>query len=169
MISPAHTTRVVCFGNRLHGDDAVACHVYEHLRTVNLPDGTSIHDGGTAGLSALLLFQECEQVIVVDAIAGCTAEAAGTLRWRSVVSLMAQRAELSTHAQGLEYLLQVLPLSSGSVSPTSIAVLTVAVARIAAFSEQLSPPVAQAVPRAAAAVRLALQDAAAGRPLPMGV
>jgi hydrogenase maturation protease len=62
---------VLGLGNLLCGDDglgAVAVHLLQ--RRYRVPDGVSVLDGGTLGLSLLPYLEEAHEAILVDAIRG---------------------------------------------------------------------------------------------------
>lgn len=162
MYLPTSKQRVICFGNRLHGDDAFGCHVYDRLCEVRLPEDTTLYDGGTAGLSALVLFEACVRVIVVDAMAAGAGVAPGRLRWVAVDEIVDDVAGLSTHTDGLAYLLRALRCTTAAKGIPEVSVLTVSVGAVAAFTEVLSVQVEAAVPRAVSAVCAALERTHAG-------
>lgn len=64
-------THLICFGNELHGDDGFGTVVYQHLSQCKLPRSVQIFNAGTAGLAALPLFENCQSVIMVDAMENC--------------------------------------------------------------------------------------------------
>lgn len=58
---------VVGVGNILLKDEGVGVHVARELEENALPDDVKIIDGGTAGLDILLLHEDVEKLIVIDA------------------------------------------------------------------------------------------------------
>ena len=56
-------TRVLCFGNPWHGDDAFGLHVLRRL-----PADIEAFDAGTAGLNALPYLESCARAVLVDAV-----------------------------------------------------------------------------------------------------
>jgi hydrogenase maturation protease len=62
-------TLVLALGNPLRGDDGVGTTVIEHLQeqSAELPPEVTLIDGGTPGLETILLMQDYERVIIVDA------------------------------------------------------------------------------------------------------
>ncbi len=134
-------TRVVCFGSRLHGDDAFGCQVYDALVVESLPRGITVHDAGTAGLGGLIFFEGCERAIVVDAIRPCATP--GRLRTLRIDEALSVARPLSTHAQGLGYLLQALPIALATMPV--ITIVGVEVESVDTFSEVMSAAVQRMV------------------------
>ncbi|MFQ3565683.1 MAG: hydrogenase maturation protease [Aggregatilineales bacterium] len=60
-------TLILALGNPLRGDDGVGEAVLEHLRSAALPHDVALMDGGTAGLEIVLLLQNCERAVIIDA------------------------------------------------------------------------------------------------------
>lgn len=60
-------TLILALGNPLRGDDGVGGAVLEHLRSADLPHEVTLVDGGTAGLEIVLLLQNCEHAVIIDA------------------------------------------------------------------------------------------------------
>lgn len=139
-MTPTHT-RVVCFGNRLHGDDAFGCHVHDRLQEGGV--NVEVYDGGTAGLAAMALFEGCRRVVVVDALRAPPGCPVGLVRCLSPDDVIEEDAGMSTHAQGLGYIFRTLPIALDSVPDIDVVVATVG--PISTFVEALSPPVAGAV------------------------
>ncbi len=131
-------TRVVCFGNRLHGDDAFGCHVHDALAAHGIPGEASLHDAGTSGLGAVLFFEGCRRAIVVDAIG--PSKTPGRLRALSVREALDVDRPLSTHAQGLGYLFSALSIALPSMP--AITIVGVDIDAVDTFCETLSRPVA---------------------------
>lgn len=61
---------VLGVGNILQRDDGVGVRVIEHLRSLELPAGVEVFDGGTAALDLLNVVADRQKVIVVDAVQG---------------------------------------------------------------------------------------------------
>lgn len=61
---------VLGLGNVLLGDDGAGITAVDHIaRNYEVPDGVSLHDGGTLGMALLPLLTSAERVILVDAVA----------------------------------------------------------------------------------------------------
>ncbi len=145
------TTVVVGVGSTILADDGVGVRVVEALRAGGLPRGVDAVEVGTAGLGLLDLVAGYERLIVVDAMV--TGAAPGTvvvLRGHDVARAHHLR---STHDADLPTTLALGRELGGREMPGEVTVVGVEAADLTRFSEQLTPPVAAAVPAAAAAVR----------------
>lgn len=134
---------ILCFGNPLHADDGFGHAVYQRLAALPLPSNLRLFDVGTPGLAALGLFQDCDEVIIVDALAP------GGMPGR-LCQLMPESISVESvlpgHAIGVGYLLQALAALSEPIPPLRIIAVETAV--ICAFQPGLSEPVAKAVSHA---------------------
>jgi hydrogenase maturation protease len=148
--------RILCFGNLLAGDDGFGVHVFNSLQASALREraglSVEIFDAGVLGMSALTLFEHCEHVIVVDALA--YAGQAGRVCVLELSELSPPAAAFSAHALDLTHLFHVLPIVfEGRSTPT----VTVVGAEIAApsgdFSMLLSPPLQAAIEPALTLIR----------------
>jgi len=85
------TTLVIGCGNPLRGDDAVGVNVVQRLQAHALPDGVRCVDAGTSGLEVVLLIQDADRVIFIDAAAsdGTTPPQPGRIHERSPDDLTA--------------------------------------------------------------------------------
>lgn len=67
-------TLIMGIGNILRGDDGIGSAVIEALATYTLPEEVTLLDAGTPGFELVLLMQNYDRVIVVDAAEmGCDA------------------------------------------------------------------------------------------------
>jgi hydrogenase maturation protease len=60
-------TLILGLGNRQRGDDGAGPAAIDALRGCNLPGAAQLLDGGMPGLEIVLLFEDFERVIVIDA------------------------------------------------------------------------------------------------------
>ena len=58
---------VMALGNTLRGDDGVGAAVLNQLDTSQLPSNVTILDAGTPGLELVVILQEYDRVIIIDA------------------------------------------------------------------------------------------------------
>ncbi len=59
---------VVCFGNVWQGDDGFGIHVFRRLcGRRSLPPQVKVFEAGTAGLDALVYFDNCRKAVIVEA------------------------------------------------------------------------------------------------------
>lgn len=143
------TVRVVCFGDRSHGDDAFGCHVHDALRTSVLPPHVTLHEAGTPGLGGVLFFEGCTRAIIVDAIG--PSRTPGRLRRLTLEQARHVDWPLSNHAQGLGYLLSALPLALDDMPELTI--VGVDICEPTAYRESLSPCVRDCVEPAIEMIR----------------
>ncbi|RKY11010.1 MAG: hypothetical protein DRP65_05420 [Planctomycetota bacterium] len=100
---------VVGVGNILLKDEGVGVHVVRKLGELALPNDVEVVDGGTAGLDILLLYEDVERLIVIDATRA--GNKAGTIykahlmggEMEKLTQLFGQKAEskISLHQIGL--------------------------------------------------------------------
>lgn len=139
----AFIRHIVCFGNPLHGDDGFGHAVYRRLASLPAPADLRLFDAGTAGLSALALFRNCDETIIVDARAA--GGVPGSLSQPSPQTLIAEAA-LSSHGAGVGYLLRAL--SALPEPMPNIRILAAEISTATPFQWGLSSPVADAVDKA---------------------
>jgi hydrogenase maturation protease len=136
---------ILCFGNPWHGDDGFGPAVYQRLAMLPLPNDLRLFDAGTPGLSALALFQGCNEAIIVDALE--PGGVPGRL-CQPLTESIAAETSLSGHGAGVGYLLQAL--AALPEPAPQIRIIAVETSAVSAFQPGLSKPVAQAVDGAVA-------------------
>jgi hydrogenase maturation protease len=142
---------VLCLGNALRRDDAVALHVARALQADPRP-GVTVAVSARAGLYLLDDMEGFDRVVVVDAVQ-TGAHPAGTVHALPLEALHAP-AGPSPHAIGLPSAL-ALARASGAPVPSRLELVLVEVAELDTIGESLTPAVAAAVPQAVEAVRAA--------------
>ncbi|MDF2180184.1 hydrogenase maturation protease [Aliiglaciecola sp. CAU 1673] len=60
--------RILCLGNKLHGDDGIGSRVFEELCHMCWPHHIGLIDAGVGGVALVPLFSHCDRVILVDAL-----------------------------------------------------------------------------------------------------
>jgi hydrogenase maturation protease len=141
--------RILCFGNLLAGDDGFGVHVERQLQgTLRERAGLSVEviDAGLLGMSALTLFEDCEHVIVVDAL-GHAGEPGRVCRLE-LSELAPPSAAFSAHALNLTHLFHVLPIVFEARTPPTVTIVGAEIAAPSggsAFSMQLSSPLTAAI------------------------
>lgn len=98
--------RILCFGSLLAGDDGFGVHVHARLRAC-MPQ-IEVMDAGLMGMSALSLFEDCDHVIVVDALKAFGQ--VGRVHRLQLSDLAAPAAAFNAHALDLTHLFHVLPI-----------------------------------------------------------
>lgn len=136
---------IVCFGNPLHGDDGFGHAVYQKLALLPLPGDLRLFDAGTPGLAALALFQDCDEVFIVDACR--SGGEPGRLSQPEPETVMAETS-LAGHGIGVGYLLQALAALPETMP--RIRIIAAETATVTAFRPGLSAALLNAVDEAVA-------------------
>jgi len=142
---------ILCLGNALRRDDAVALHAARALEAAP-PPGTTVVTSARAGLYLLDDMEGFDRVVVVDAVQ-TGAHAPGTVHALPLEALHAP-AGPSPHAIGLPSAL-ALARASGAPVPSRVELVLIEVAEMDTIGESLTPAVAAAIPRAVEAARAA--------------
>lgn len=142
---------VLCLGNAIRRDDAVALHVADALERDGA-DGVTIRRSASAGLYLLDDMEGFDRVVVVDAVR-TGAHPPGTVLAFPLDALHAPEGP-SPHAIGLPSAL-ARAAAAGAPVPARIEVVAIEGQELDSVGEGLTPAVAAAVPKALAAVRRA--------------
>ncbi len=148
---------VLCLGNALRRDDAVALRVADLLEASPAP-GVTVRRTAVSGLYLLDEMEGFDRVVVVDAVR-TLAHAPGTVLSFPLDRLHAPEGP-SPHAIGLPSAL-ARARAAGAPVPSRIHVVAVEVLDVETVGEGLGPQVAAAVRPAADAVREAVRALAA--------
>jgi hydrogenase maturation protease len=137
-------TLILCLGNPLLGDEGIGVRVAEELKGLELPDGVSVVEGGTAGLRLISLMEGYQRVIIVDA-ADMGRPPGHVVRFTpSEVRFKTVEAPLSLHQIGL---VEALALADAlEVTPGELVIIGVQPGRVE-MSGELSPEVEGAIPQ----------------------
>lgn len=149
---------ILCLGNALRRDDAVALHVARALAAAP-PAGAVVATSARAGLYLLDDMEGYDRVVVVDAVR-TGGHPAGEVHALALEELHAP-AGPSPHAVGLPSAL-ALARAAGAPVPSRVWLVLVEVEEMETIGEGLTPAVAAAVPRAVEAARDACRALAAG-------
>jgi hydrogenase maturation protease len=144
---------VICLGNPLRSDDAVALHVARALEQAP-PPGATIKVSARAGLYLLDDMEGFDRVVVVDAVQ-TGQHPAGTVHALPLEALHSPSGP-SPHAVGLPSAL-ALARASGAPVPERVELVLVEVEIFDLIGEGLTPAVAAAVGPAVEAVRAACE------------
>jgi hydrogenase maturation protease len=155
---PVPPVLVLCLGNALRRDDAVALRVADALEAAPPPHAV-IRRSALSGLYLLDEMDGFDRVVVVDAVR-TGAFPPGTVHAFPLEELRAPGGP-SPHAIGLPSALE-LARAAGAPVPSRIHVVAVEVEDMENFGEGLTPSVAAAVPRAVEAARETARALAAG-------
>jgi len=153
---------VLGLGNPILSDDAVGFHVLRHARRLcaerSLDEGVAFSERCIGGLDLLFEIEGCDGLIVVDAFHSRSGDPGRVRTLTSAEMGPAELAGVQDHWLNLPGAL-ALGRRLGSHVPTSIAAVVIDVGEnCLVFGEELSPPVAAAVPTAAAAVLDLIQE-----------
>lgn len=148
---------VLCLGNALRRDDAVALRVADALDAAPEP-GAVIRRSARSGLYLLDDMEGFERVVVVDAVR-TGASPPGTVHSVPLEAIHSPEGP-SPHAIGLPSAL-ARARAAGAPAPSRIHVVAIEVLDLETVGEGLTPPVEAAVPEATRAARQAVQDLAA--------
>jgi hydrogenase maturation protease len=140
---------VLCLGNPLRRDDAVALHVADALRH-RPPPGVTIRTSARSGLYLLDEMEGFDEVIVVDAIR-TAGGVPGTIHSLPLEALHAAGGP-SPHAIGLPSAIAAAR-AAGAPVPSRIHLVAIEVLVLDEIGEGLEPAVADAIPGAVAEVR----------------
>ncbi|HEX9241590.1 MAG TPA: hydrogenase maturation protease [Anaeromyxobacter sp.] len=146
-------TLVLCLGNELRRDDAVALRVADALRA-DPPAGAVVRTTAVAGLYLVDELEGFEQAVVVDAVQ-TGRHPAGTVLSFALEDLRAPEGP-SPHSIGLPSVL-ARARRAGLPVPARIHVVAVEVAELDTIGVGLGPAVAAAVAPAAEEVRRAVR------------
>ena len=97
--------RIICIGNPLHPADRAGHLVLAELADRRLPPGTTVTDGGLAGLNLLPLVEGARRVVFVDSLL----EDGGPVQVLVPGDPRLQADVTYGHGAGLGYLLRLLP------------------------------------------------------------
>jgi len=131
---------IVCIGNALHGDDGLGEAVWARLSAQSLPSHVRLAYQPFVGPAALAGFEDCEQVIVVDALSGFGAP--GSVHALPAAAIADEGSPVG-HGAGLGRWLAQLPMWLETVP--AVEVVGAEVGRMQPFAAGLSAPVAAAV------------------------
>ncbi|HSM91859.1 MAG TPA: hydrogenase maturation protease [Anaeromyxobacteraceae bacterium] len=142
---------VLCLGNPLRRDDAVALHVADALER-SAREGIEVRRSARAGLYLLDDMEGFERVVVVDAIR-TAGGIPGTIHSLPLEAIHSPGGP-SPHAIGLPSAIAAAR-AAGAPVPAHLHVVAIEVAEMEEIGEGLTPAVEGAIPRAVNAVRAA--------------
>ena len=140
---------VLCLGNPLRRDDAVALHVADALER-DPPPGLSVARSARSGLYLLDEMEGFDRVVVVDAIR-TPGGVPGTVHSLALEALHSPGGP-SPHAVGLPSAVAAAR-AAGAPVPARIHLVAIEAAELEEIGEGLTPAVAAAIPAAVEAVR----------------
>jgi hydrogenase maturation protease len=146
---------VMGIGNPLVKDEGVGVRVIEEMMsTLSFPDNVTLVDAGTMGMGILNLFQDCDYLLVIDAVDG-TGEPAGTVIRMTPADMAPNTIRHSQHDTRLVDVLEAAMLMGVEPAAECIGIQILDMDGIAIG---LSAAVEQAVPRAVEAALTVLAE-----------
>jgi hydrogenase maturation protease len=135
---------ILGLGNPLLGDEGIGVRVVEELKGLELPDGVTVVEGGTAGLGLIALMEGYQRVIIVDA-ANMDQPPGHVARFTPLeAQFQAAEAPLSLHQIGLR---EALALAEAlEVTPAELVIVGIQPNRVE-MGTGLSPEVEKAIPQ----------------------
>ena len=146
---------VMGIGNPLVKDEGVGVRVIEvMMSTLKFPDNVALVDAGTMGMGILNLFQDCDYLLVIDAVDG-TGEPAGTVVRMTPEDLAPNQIKHSMHDIRLVDVLEAAMLMGSQPKADCIGIQ---ILDMDGMEIRLSEPVEAAVPAAVAAALVVLAE-----------
>jgi hydrogenase maturation protease len=146
---------VMGIGNPLVKDEGVGVRVIEMMMsTLSFPDNVTLIDAGTMGMGILNLFQDCDYLLVIDAVDG-TGEEPGTVVRMTPQDMAPNTIKHSMHDMRLVDVLEAATLMGTRPDVDCIGIQVLDMDGIAVG---LTPPLEDAVPRAVEAALQVLSE-----------
>ena len=149
---------VLCLGNDVLSDDAFGFRVGEALNRPEVTDCADVWTAAIAGFALLDILEGRRTVLIVDTVVTGKA-AAGTVQFFPNGHWTPSRSLVSSHQISLPNALQFGRLL-GYDMPDDIDILAVEASDVTTLSEEMTPLVTAAVPRAAAIIEDWIRDKA---------
>ena len=149
-----HRLMVIGCGNLLASDDGVGIEIIRRLQEMELPQGVEIVEAGTLGLQLLDIWEEAEQVIIVDAVR--SGEPVGTVHLFDA-SLLPPREIMPLSSHGINVIDAIALGKLMGRIPSLVRIVGVEILSSEPFNEGLTPQVARAVPQAIQRVLLEIE------------
>jgi hydrogenase maturation protease len=149
---------ILCLGNDVLTDDAFGFRVAESLNKPEVTVCADVWSAAIAGFALLDILEGRQVVLIVDTVV-TGKEAAGTVHFFPKGHWTPSRSLVSSHQISLPNALQFGRLL-GYDMPDDIDILAVEASDVSTLSEEMTPLVAAAVPRAVAIVEDWIRDKA---------
>ena len=149
MLDTELSGRILCLGNDIAGDDGVGLAIGRELQTMPLPAGVSVELAARLDLDLLSTLSSEQRALLVDAMPG---PEPGRCQLREL-TLSSGAPPSALHAMDLASLFTLARRLIPDRLPARLDLLTVEVAPLDRYSEELSEEVKAAVPEA---VKMAL-------------
>ena len=133
--------QICCFGNPLHGDDAVGLHVYQGLQASGKFSSDQLHFFADVPLNALSVFEKETPVILIDALKN--AGELGSVHSLSLDEICEPQDALCSHMNSIPHLIQSAQCLYGPLK--NVRMWGVCSGGIDVYSHELSAPVSAGV------------------------
>lgn len=148
--APRSGLRVLCCGSPFAGDDAVGLLAAPILRQ-RLGEGAEVIEAGTPGLTLLDMMRGADHCVIVDCMVG--GGRPGEVRRLTPQDLASLQASFSNaHGVGIAEALALGAAVEPEALPRRITIVAVEAGSVKPFTQGLSEPVRQALPRLVQAV-----------------
>jgi len=141
-------TLVLGIGNLLMGDEGVGVHVIRHLEKRSFPSNVMLLDGGTGSFTLLDPMRRAERILLVDATVD--GNPPGTIRRLTPRFSSDYPRTITAHDIGLKDLLDAFYLLGET---PDVILFAVSIAPLQELGMELSPEIAECVPRVAELVQ----------------
>ena len=112
--------KIICIGNRLISEDAIAMAVYDLLVLQNLSPGIEIIEGGIAGLNLLGHLENAGNIVFVDTVSGFSENKIVVLNQKEIIDCLPTDDFHYGHDSAIAYLLSVLPMACDTPLPDAV-------------------------------------------------
>jgi hydrogenase maturation protease len=136
---------ILGIGNTLRSDDGLGVYIVRHMEEtgIQLPDGVSLLDGGTAGFDLLGLIDGYDKIVIVDALR--TDDKPGSIYRFTPEHAVESRARFSLHEVGIMEVIKTLRIMDNNPEIEFVGIVP---ENISELSTTISQAVMESVPRA---------------------
>jgi hydrogenase maturation protease len=136
---------ILGIGNMLQSDDGLGVYIVRHMEQsgIQLPDGVSLLDGGTAGFDLLGLIDGYDKIVIVDALR--TDDKPGSIYRFTPEHAVESRARFSLHEVGIMEVIKTLRIMDYNPEIEFIGIVP---ENISELNTAISQAVMESIPRA---------------------
>lgn len=143
MVEPSGKVHILCIGNLWRGDDGLGVHLARRLRECKLADTVTVIDVGTLGIGAMSYLEDCDEALLIDAMAFQGEE--GAVHEFSYAEVPQLFGHFSSHSWGVSELCQLIPIAFQNKTMPRIRILGVEIRHAERFTDELTQPIAAVV------------------------
>ena len=136
---------ILGIGNTLRSDDGLGVYIVRHMEEtgIQLPDGVSLLDGGTAGFDLLGLIDGYDKIVIVDALR--TDDKPGSIYRFTPEHAVESRARFSLHEVGIMEVIKTLRIMDNNPEIEFVGIVP---ENISELNTTISQAVMESIPRA---------------------